>query len=166
MIDPSKLIAGDCLLYRRTPFTRSPVGWFFGFVINRKTWSKFCHVEVYDGEGKSLASRDGKGVGRYPLRLSELAEVRRPSALNFSHEIGARWFNKVEGQKYDWKGLLCFTLAVKQGALDRMFCSEFATRFYRAAGLELFNPDDDADKISPAQLHQTPNLTTVASETA
>lgn len=164
MIDPSKLIAGDCLLYKRTPFRRSPLGWFFGLVINVKTWSRFSHVEVYDGDGKSLASRDGKGVGRYKLRMEELAEVRRPTALNFCHETGSRWFNSVEGQKYDWLGLLCFTLAVRQGARDKMFCSEFATRFYRKSGLELFNPDDDADKIAPAQMHQTPTLTTVWSE--
>lgn len=156
-----QLLPGDALLYSRTPFRRSPLGWFFGLVINIKTWSRCSHVEVYDGDGKSLASRDGKGVGRYPLRLDELIEVRRPSVLNFSHESGSRWFNKVEGQKYDWKGLLCFTLAVHQGATDRMFCSEFATRFYRSAGLELFNSEVDADKIAPAQLHQTPILTTV-----
>lgn len=160
MIDKSKLLPGDCLLYGRTPFRRSPLGWFFGIVINIKTASRFTHVEIYDGDGRSLASRDGKGVGRYPLRLEELAEVRRPTALDFSHELGSRWFQTVEGQKYDWKGLLVFTLAVKQGAADRMFCSEFATRFYRKSGLELFNPDDDADKIAPAQLHQTPKLAT------
>lgn len=148
-----KLIPGDCLLYS----PNSILGW----IVALKTWSRFSHIEIYDGDGRSLASRDGKGVGRYPLRLDELAEVRRPTAMNFSHEIGSRWFNLVEGQKYDWIGLLCFTLAVKQGAQDRMFCSEFATRFYRASGLELFNSDVDADKISPAQLHQTPCLTTV-----
>lgn len=159
-----KLIPGDCLLYKQTSIRRSLLGWIFGWIIRFKTTSYFCHCEIYDGENKSLASRDGKGVGRYWLRLEELAEVRRPSAKDFNHDTGSRWFNTVEGQKYDWKGLLCFTLAVKQGATDRMFCSEFATRFYRVSGLEPFNPDKDADTIAPEQLHQTPKLTTVWSE--
>ena len=157
---PIELLPGDCLLYKRTPLSQGFLGWFFGLVINIKTWSRFSHVEVYAGNSRSCASRDGVGVGLYCLRLNELAEVRRPPA-QYSHNLALNWFEKVEGQKYDWLGLLCFTLAVKQGAKDRMFCSEFATRLYRAGGLEPFNPDDDADLMAPAQLHQTAALTTI-----
>lgn len=160
----SNLLPGDCLLYERTPFVKSPIGWFFGLVINIKTWSRFSHVEIYAGNGKAFASRDGVGVGFYDLRVDELVEVRRPSALHYDHQKGVKWFETVRGQEYDWLGLLCFTLAVRQGAHDRMFCSEFAVRYYRKSGLEVLNPDDDADKAAPAQLHQTPALTTVMAE--
>lgn len=160
-IRPAALLPGDCLLYSRTPFLTSRLGWFFGLVINIKTWSRFSHVEIYAGNGMSFASRDGVGVGLYPLRREQLAKVRRPSALDYDHSKGVKWFSRAEGQDYDWKGLLCFTLAVAQGAKDRQFCSEFATRFYRKAGLEPFNPEVDADRIAPAQFDQTAKLRTV-----
>ena len=160
-MNTKNLIPGDCLLYSRTPFLSSRLGWFFGLVINIKTWSKFSHVEIYAGNGMSFASRDGVGVGLYPFRHEQLAKVRRPSALDYDHKKASHWSSRVIGQKYDWLGLLCFTLAVAQGAKDRMFCSEFATRWYRNAGLEPFNKEIDADKVSPAQFDQTPSLRTV-----
>jgi hypothetical protein len=61
---------GDVLLYK-------PKG-LFGWLIRVKTWHKIAHVECYVGDGLSVASRDGKGVGKYPLRSSELAVVCRP----------------------------------------------------------------------------------------
>lgn len=147
---------GDLLLYGRTPFFASPTSWFFGLVINFKTWSDFCHVEIYDGDGESLASRDGDGVGCYPVRLEQLICVRRPG-IGYNHKLVRQWFDRyADGQKYDWKGLLCFALAAKQGAPDRMFCSEFACRAARVGLLKPFNPAMDADKASPAQLWQTP----------
>ncbi len=61
---------GDCLLYR-------PKG-VFGFFIRVKTWHHIAHCEMYVGKGKAAASREGKGVAIYPLRVSELAYVLRP----------------------------------------------------------------------------------------
>jgi len=138
----TELYHGDCLLY-------TPSG-FFGWLIALKTWHKVSHVEVYIGDGFAVASRDGKGVGIYNYRPDGLAAVLRPSGFYY-HDGAMKWFSTVNGQKYDWKGILVFALAVKQGAKDRMFCSEFATRFYRAGGLEPFHPDEDADHIAPFQ---------------
>lgn len=143
----SILQPGDCLLYR-------PTG-FFGWLIAVKTWTKVSHVEVYAGNDTSVASRDGLGVNRYSMRLDGLGYILRPNKP-FSLMAGIAWFDGVRGQKYDWLGLLCFTLAVKQGAKDRMFCSEFATRFYRAASLQPFSPETDADHVAPAQFLQSP----------
>lgn len=157
MIDLSKLRPGDCLLYSRTPFLKSRLGWFFGLVINVKTWSRFSHVEVYAGNGQSFASRDGQGVGLYPFRASELLKVRRPDPEKYTHSRSVRWFETVDGQKYDWLGLLCFTLAVERGSNGKMFCSEFATRWYRNAGLLVFNQEFNADRVSPAQFDQVPS---------
>ena len=170
MIEKKSLIAGDVLLYGRTPFKESAIGWFFGLIINIKTWSKYCHVEVYNGAGTSLASRDGVGVGCYPLRLAQIEKVRRPSALDYDHRAAVRWFRKVEGQPYDFVGLLSFGLNKTKLAIQRLckikpsdmqFCSEFATRLYRRAGLDPFNPEFDADKVSPAQFDQSPVFRTV-----
>lgn len=172
MIDLSKLRAGDTLLYGRTPFTKSPVGWFFGLVINIKTWSRFSHVEVYGGNGQSFASRDGKGVGLYSFRATELLKVRRPDPEKYNHRRALMWFETVDHQKYDFVGLLGFglnrtklwlqnKLGMKPAALQ--FCSEFLTRWYRNAGVHPFNKEIDADKVAPAQFDQVPSpqLTTV-----
>lgn len=172
MIDLSKLRPGDCLLYGRTPFRKSPVGWFFGLVINIKTWSRFCHVEVYAGNKQSFASRDGQGVGLYPFRASELLKVRRPDPEKYTHRRALQWFETVDGQKYDFVGLLGFGLNNTKHALMALFgmtssamqfCSEFGTRWYRAATVHVFNKEIDADKVAPAQFDQVPSpqLTTV-----
>lgn len=152
--DQSILQGGDCLLYRPKPHSLT------GLVIALKTWTWIAHVEVYKGGGVSLASRDGIGVNAYPLRTEQLGLVRRPNQF-FDLGAALRWFEGVKGQKYDWLGLMCFTLAVRQGAPDRMFCSEFAHRLYRSGGLKVFSNDLDADHTAPAQFDQTPVLDTI-----
>jgi hypothetical protein len=60
------------------------------------------------------------------------------------------WFSKyADGEAYDWLGLLCFTLAVKRGSPDKMFCSEFGVRLMRAGGSSMFDPNWDADRTAP-----------------
>lgn len=148
--DFDRLLPGDALLYR-------PTG-FFGRVISLKTWTHVSHVEVYAGGGDALASRDGKGVARYPLRRSELGYVLRPvRPLDWGAAL--EWFyNRADGQRYDWKGIMVFSLAVRQGATDRMFCSEFACRLYDRAGLPLFAPAWDADRTPPSMMLATREL--------
>jgi hypothetical protein len=151
---------GDTLLY----FQQSAFDW----LVALKTWNFVAHCEIYVGSGQSVASRQG-GVNLYPLRLDGLAYIRRPimpfdfsSAMNwFSVPYNPRTGRGIEGQKYDYLGLLCFTLAVRQGSPHRMFCSEFATRWYRRAGLYVVAQDYDADRVAPAQLLQSPSLRTV-----
>lgn len=146
-----ELRAGDHLLYKPSDF--------FGFVTAVKTWSPDAvHIEVYVGGGRSLASRNGLGVSRYPLRLLGLSEVLRPiKPMNL--DAGNEWFaSKADGQKYDWIGLLCFTLAVKQGAPNKMFCSEFATRFDRACGFDCVHPEYDADRVAPGTFLVLPDF--------
>lgn len=130
-----------------------------GYVIGIKTWAPVSHIEIYTGNGKSFASRDGKGVNEYPLRTSDIRYVLRPKDEFYNFERASEWFyNIAQGQKYDWKGLLCFTLAVKQGSQDRMFCSEFATRFDREALIKPFADEWDADKIAPGNFLMSPSF--------
>ncbi|MDE2098684.1 MAG: hypothetical protein KGL39_15630 [Patescibacteria group bacterium] len=152
-VDPAILRPGDTLLY----FENSTVDW----LIAVKTGGKIAHIEIYAGDGMSEASRNEIGVNRYPLRQSGLVCVRRPLApINW--QLGEIWFNKVaRGQKYDFKGLLCFYLAVQQGSRDRMFCSEFALRRKRMSGFEPFNPQQDADKTSPLDFWKCGTETTI-----
>ncbi len=147
-----ELLPGDHLVYNTQDF--------FGLVTRIKTWSYATHIEVYIGNGKSVASRNGIGVNVYPLRLTELAYVLRPNVAIFDIDRGMRWFeHHAKGQGYDWLGLLCFTLAVKQGAPHKMFCSEFARRFDRECQIASFNPNWDADKTAPGDFLKSPAFT-------
>jgi hypothetical protein len=145
-----KLKPGDCLLY-------SGVG-FFSWLIQLKTWHRVSHIEVYIGDGYSVAARDGIGVNAYPVREKGLYAVLRPNKP-FSLTLATYWFLLVaKGQKYDWKGLLRFASraeVVGNNLDDKMFCSEFAARFYRAGGLDPFNKED-ADAIAPATFLVSP----------
>ena len=152
-LDATNLLPGDVLLYFDS---RSLVDWVIAF----KTWNRIAHIEIYTGHGMSVASRNGIGVNRYPLRTEGLVCVRR-SGAPLDMASADRWFQFSRDEKYDFKGLLCFYLAVKQGSMKKMFCSEFALRWCRHAGLEPFNPAQDADKTPPSYFWVTPAFETV-----
>ena len=147
--DASILRPGDVLLYSGTGL--------FSTLIKIKTWSRYTHCEVYDGERTSVASRDGIGVGRYLIRLNDLRVVVRPNG-GLRVASGREWFETVNGQKYDWLGLLSFTWAGLQGRRnDKMFCSEFAARYLRECGFDPFN-EYDADGIAPSEFAKNSEL--------
>lgn len=148
VVNLATLRPGDVLLYSGSGF--------FSTVIKVKTWSRYSHVETYDGERTSLASRDGIGVGRYAVRLEGLRVVVRPNA-GLAIEAGRAWFRgdsphgRIDGQGYDWFGLLAFAAARFQGKSNgKMHCSEFVTRYLRQCGFDPFN-DYDADGIAPSE---------------
>jgi hypothetical protein len=139
----SKLKPGDHLLY----FDGSSL---MDWLIAIKTGARIAHIEIYTGDGMSVASRNGIGVNRYQYRPKGLVCVRRP-LWPLDVLAAETWFNNVaRGQAYDWKGLLCFYLAVKQGSKDKMFCSEFALNWDRAAGFDPFNSAVVADRTPPS----------------
>ena len=144
---------GDVLLY----FDRASL---MDWAIAIKTFTCIAHIEIYTGTGMSVASRNGVGVNRYPLRMDGLVCVRRP-AQYFDFEAAEKWFETVRGQDYDWKGLLCFTLAVKQGSKDKMYCSEFGLRWCRAGSYQPFNPALDADCTPPSYFWASKEFFTV-----
>jgi len=151
-----ELLPGDCLVYR-------PSG-IFGWITAIKTWTRAAHVEAYFGRGWSVASRNGIGVNFFPFRNKGLARVLRPKQP-FDMPQAMRWFHaSAKGQKYDWLGLLCFTLAVRSGDALKMFCSEFLTRWYRSGGFQPFSIEQDADRVAPAQFVQSAEFTSVWSD--
>jgi hypothetical protein len=154
--DPSILLPGDCLLY-------GPRGWV-GWLIAIKTWHRIAHVEIYEGDGFSVASRDGLGVNRYRLRTSELIRVLRPRV---QPDVAAAtvWFEKVaRGQKYDFDALIKF-LWPSEGKPDkdpdRQICSALGVRWYEHAGVDAFSDREDADLIAPFQFDVSPAFTEV-----
>lgn len=165
-LDYSILHPGDCLLYRPS----SILDW----LVCVKTGSRISHVEVFYGtdpklgDPVSIASRPGIGVDLHPLRLKNLAFVRRPkSRTGVSFPAICRFL----GRKYDWLGLFCFFLAARHGEKNKFFCSELATTLYRLAIVSTeatipeffqpFNPGAQADHISPADFYLAGTFNTV-----
>lgn len=140
---------GDCLLYNSSDL--------IDLAIRVKTWSPVAHCEAYVGSGLSVASRNGIGVGCYQFRRDGLRYVLRPRGA-FVMESAMTWFKGVRGQAYDWLGLLCFTLAVKQGSHNKQFCSEFLKRWYEAGGFFPLHRSWDADKTAPGNFLMSPNF--------
>ena len=139
-MDSKTLLPGDVLLYK-------PTG-LFGRIIALKTWHKIAHCECYVGNGNSVASRDGKGVNIYPLRLTDLAYILRPTQP-LDLVSGLRWFHKeAKGLPYGWLDLAQFIGRNVNG--KGMVCSPFLTYFLRACKLPIFN-DEPAEKIAPFQ---------------
>lgn len=133
------LRAGDILLYR-------PAG-IFGRLIQVKTWHSISHVEIYVGGFESVASRDGKGVDRYPLRLSELAYVLRPN-VRLTLSDGLTYFAAWKGAPYGWLDLLAFFGITAN--FKGIVCSPFAAGFLRACGWNVF-PADRVEDVAPFQ---------------
>lgn len=158
MSDKAIAKPGDVLLY----FVDGVVD----LVIAEKTGKRVGHIEVYIGDGQSLASRNGLGVNQYPLRLDGLICIRRPKNQTFDLAKGIAWFNSTaKGMKYDFKGLLTFTSFVKAGEPGAMFCSEFALNFFRACGYEPFNPSQLAVNTSPRDFWISSEFDTTFKET-
>lgn len=134
------LSPGDIMLFRPQSF--------FGSLIAIKTWHKISHVELYDGQQMSLASRDGLGVGKYPVRTSGLSYVLRPAPGLLDMSRVRTYFLSLEGTPYGWLDLLDF-MGVP---VDRrgIVCSPFVAGCLRAGGWNVF-PTDVANKVAPFQ---------------
>lgn len=127
----------------------------FGFLIRLKTWHRVAHVEMYLGNGISTASRDGKGVDRYPVRDTELIFVLRPKTpldMTKVSDFVDRWV----GTPYGWLDLFNFM----GFAVDRkgIVCSPYITRALRAGGCPIFN-DEDPNLVAPFEFLESELLT-------
>lgn len=139
MPDKLYLRPGDIMLYR-------PKG-VFGRLIQVKTWHRISHVEIYAGGLQSYASRDGVGVDIYPVRVTELAYVLRPTAALDLEKMRA-FAVSMKGTPYGWLDLLDFA----GFNVDRkgIVCSAYATELLRAGGWHVF-PTDKSNLVSPFQ---------------
>ncbi len=144
---------GDLLCYPPTSL--------FGRLIVLKTWSvpPISHVEVYLGDGVSFAARN-EGVNYYPLR-EDYSLILRPTRPLDGAAVKA-WCDSVQGQGYDFIGVVLNFYAVTAASKKKMWCSELATRLYRAGGLEPFHPGFDADRVAPASFLASPVFERIA----
>lgn len=148
---PFMLEPGDILLYSGKSI--------WSWTIKVKTWSDISHVEIFLGEGKTFSSREKQGVNIYDFTSENLVVVLRP---NDSIDIGKllTFARAVQGQKYDYWGLLRFFKLGKQSQ-DKQFCSESVTRACRFAGFKVFAEEYDADLVSPGMFLSSPHCDVV-----
>jgi hypothetical protein len=162
---------GDVVLFLPT----SPIGW----AIAIKTWNREAshaeivsavtpdYVETWTARGGNSAEEDGAtGANFYrdlqePRRATRVTWILRPDRMPctppFNAEAAHRWAERYAvGQKYDYFGLLVFTLALRQGSLDRMFCSEATVNYSREGGVDPFNPNWPPDMTAPATFLVSP----------
>lgn len=142
------LLPGDALLYQGSSF--------FSWAIRIKTWAAVSHIAVYMGKGIVYESKEPAGVRSYPFSAEHLFAVLRPTEP-FDQAKATAYHNTVVGQKYDVLGLFRFFCLGRQ-SLDKQFCSEYATRLYRAAGIFPFNQIYDADLVSPGMFLSSPHF--------
>lgn len=113
-----------------------------------------AHVEIYEGNGQSLASRNGVGVNRYPFRAEGLMAVLVPKTIldttnDFIDRFTA-WFETVKGDAYDWNGLAGFAVDSVKQQKDHWFCSAFVAKGCEMAGFPVFNPLWSPSLITPS----------------
>lgn len=140
-MDSAQLQPGDVLLYARKGF--------FNWIIEHASNAKVSHCEVYLGDGKSAACRNGIGVDIYPTDLTGLGAILRPLA-KFDVDKATRYQQSVLKQGYDWTGLWRAFVANQWGRNStKQWCSENSTNVQRAGGVEPFTPDTPSDMIAP-----------------
>lgn len=139
---------GDCLLFsRKTIFDR---------VVSLKTWSSYTHVEIYIGNNKTVASRNGKGCAVYSQDLTGLGLILRP-VKEVNIEKAMIWFWRyANGRPYGWIDLLRFVLI--NIPTKGLICSELATMWYRAGNFDPFSSSIFAGDIAPSDFRKSPNF--------
>jgi hypothetical protein len=145
---------GDALLYGG----RGPFSW----LIRVRTFSMFTHVEIAIGNGRAISSRDGEGVGNFPLRVDGLAAILTP-LLPVDVNGVIRWYAENRGKPYDWIQLLTFARGgrgqeEKPSDADAYFCSEACREAYQPpyGMFEPFAPDVASKAVWPGAFWYSP----------
>jgi hypothetical protein len=148
------LRAGDCLFYG---------GWDIeNLVVGLKTWSRATHIEVFVGNGFSMASRPGTGCHIYPLRKQGIRYILRPAG-KLDLENGMAFFHSnMEGLAYGYTDLTQFLPALdwcfkKLGfKVHGIICSQAGDEFYRACAFRAFNTNYPAGMVVPRDFLVSP----------
>lgn len=147
---PQDLIAGTILLYSTKDIVDNVIEW--------KESDDVAHVEVYAGNGKSWASRNGVGVGLYDFRPDGLKYVRQLNAP-FNDARALNWFDVVNGAPYGWKDIEASAglsepneITVNPQVLKKtgMDCSHFAAALLEVGFCPQFDPSFPKNKITPS----------------
>lgn len=154
---PSDLQDGDVLLYD-TPAD------IIDRLIEIHEGGDVAHVEIYAGDGKSRASRNGIGVGEYPFRAEGIKYVLRIANVP---AFGAPVINRAKvdvffaannGDAYDWFALMNFFDIVIPVNHKAYICSTFVADYLIAAGAPAFADKFPSALINPMDFRKTPAL--------
>jgi len=139
---PAILQPGDAILY----FSHD----FGSWLIALKTWTKVAHIEFTGAIKSAIPAASESGVNAYPLRLDGVAAVMRPKSRLISSRLTLGL--KPTRRATPMTGVAFFALRspAGEGRSTPIFCSEFGTHYYRAAGLEPFNPRWPAVRVPPS----------------
>jgi cell wall-associated NlpC family hydrolase len=136
---PQDLIAGDILLYATKDLVDDVIEW--------KTSADVAHVELYVGDGKSWASRNGIGVNAYDFRSQGLMRVRRPKVA-FNLAKAQPWFDsKEKGQPYGFGDIL--ENAGVDVVMNGEDCSHFVKDAMEQGDAPQFDPSFSGPKTTP-----------------
>lgn len=141
---------GDVLLYGGTDLVAR--------LIQFRTWSDTCHVEVYaDADnGRTVTSRFGTGVKLYPFNPNGLVKVLRPFPP-FDRVKALNWFYvRANGRPYGWGDIVGFYGLRRTGR--GLICSQTSDLFLRAGGVVAFSPEYPAGLICPRDFETSPVL--------
>jgi hypothetical protein len=144
-IDPTLLQPGDLLVFSRRGL--------FDWIIKVKTWSQATHTELYIGNNKTLAARNGQGAAMYGLDLTGLYMVLRPQQPFDLVAATSTFYANWNRKPYGWLALFSFVLIDLHDM--GVFCSELSTLLYRAGKFEPFRKWIEADKVAPADYTYT-----------
>lgn len=136
---PDDLQFGDILLYSTKDIVDELIEW--------KTSGPVAHVEMYAGQGKSWASRNGIGVNEYSYRSQGLVCVKRP--LLAPLESHARsWFTApIKGSSYGL-GDIAENMGLHVASKD-FDCSHFVAKVLAIGDSPQFDADYDPSLITP-----------------
>jgi len=148
---PDDLLPSDILLYGTPDIVDG--------VIQTYTGSDVAHIEIYHGNGLSLASRNGIGVNAYPYRSDGLRYVRRLVCPFDRHKADAWFYAKAKGLPYGFAGLLTFVNV--DIPCTGLICSVFANLYLQNGDALLFADDYPVRKIDPRDFKLTREAITV-----
>ena len=146
---PQDLCIGDILLYHGKSF--------FNIVTDLKTGGQSDHVEIYAGDGQTVASRP-EGFNVFPFKEQGLIKVRRPQ-VEFWKDAADVWLEPLKGMKYDAIGL--FQFFNLDWSNNSFICSVGAAHYLKAGRCVMFADDYPLAKISPRDFELTTQALTV-----
>jgi hypothetical protein len=149
MTFPADLIPGDILLYHGSTV--------FNEVTDIKTGGLVDHVEVYHGNGLSVAARP-EGFNVYDFELEGLVQVRRPVNV-FDIVAADTWLMPLRGVSYDTPGLLEFFNVEMSN--NGFICSVGAAYYLKMGHCKMFADDYPLVKISPRDFELTREAITI-----
>ena len=146
---PADLLPGDTLLYHGQSI--------FNDVTDLKTGGLVDHVEVYHGNGLSVAART-EGFNIYDFNPNNLVKVRRPVNV-WNRTLADAWLMPLKGIAYDTPGLLeFFNVEVSNNGF---ICSVGAAYLLKNGHCPMFADDFPLVKTSPRDFELTREAVTI-----